>query len=148
MWFVVLLAGCGHIQPGASLSGADISRIKKLGLLDSGEHIVSFYSEATNAQAGNFFTDRRLAKYWIDNNNPSKNYITFAWYDDVKSIDTVYYAGLTWSPYMLVTMNNNTNFKVCGGGRKDELKMYFEEAIAIWRSHTNNSPKQKVTDVH
>ena len=101
-----------HIETRDTLSKADIEYIQSLKLLDKGEKFCKFYSEYKKKVAGNFFTDKRIATYWIDERNKKKNKISFAFYPDIKSIDTVYEAGVTYSPYMLVTKKDNTKFKV------------------------------------
>lgn len=50
-------------------------------------------------------------------------------------IDTVYYAGLTYCPYMLVTKNDRTQFNVGAEGKREELEFFFQEAIQRWKQH-------------
>lgn len=95
--FVVLFS-CNHIQTGDSLSSSNIEYIRSLHLLDTNEKIYKLYSEFRKKNAGNFFTNKRIAKYWIDERDKDKNQISFAFYLDIKSIDTVYNAGATYSP--------------------------------------------------
>ena len=127
------LFSCNHIETGNSLKKSDIEYIQNLHLLDKGEKIYKFYSEFKKKNAGNFFTDKRIAKYWIDNRDKEKNQISFAFYPDIKSIDTVYNAGATYSPYMLVTKTDGTQFKVSVNGKKEEIKSFFEDALAQWK---------------
>jgi hypothetical protein len=127
------LFSCNHIQTGDALSSADIQYIESLHLLDQNEKIYKFYSEYKKKVAGNFFTNKRIAKYWIDERDKNKNQISFAFYPDIKSIDTVYNAGATYSPYMLVTKTDGTQFKVSVNGKKEEIKSFFEDALAQWK---------------
>lgn len=129
---ILLFASCNKIETGDTLSVKDIKRIQELQLLDKGEKIYKFYSEYKNAVAGNFFTDKRMASYWIDERDKSKDKKVFAYYPDIKSIDTVFNAGATYCPYMLVTKQDNSQFKVCVDGRRNEVKAFFEEALSIW----------------
>jgi hypothetical protein len=126
---LLLLTACNRVKTGDTLSKADIERIQKLNLVDKGEKIYQFYSEFKNKVGGNFFTDKRIAKYWIDEKDKTKDVVSFAFYPDIKSIDTVYYAGATYCPYMLITRNDNSQFKVCVDGRREEIKFFFEEAL-------------------
>lgn len=126
------LFSCNQIETGNSLNKSDIRYIESLHLLDKDEKIYKFYSEFKKRNAGNFFTDKRVAKYWIDEHDDDKNQISYAFYWDIKSIDTVYYAGLTYSPYMLVTKLDNSKFKVCADGAKNEIKSFFEDALKKW----------------
>jgi hypothetical protein len=129
---VVTLFSCNHIESGDDLSKNDIERIEKLKLLDKGEKIIKFYSNEKNSVAGNFFTEKRLAMYWIDENDSTKNEVSFSFYQDIQSIDTVYYAGATYSPYMLITRKDSSTFKVYVDGKKPEIKSFFEGAMSKW----------------
>ena len=122
---LVLLVSCNHIETGNTLKKSDIERIQKLNLLDKDEKIYKFYSEFKIEVAGNFLTDKRLAKYWIDEKDKTKDEISFALYRDIKSIDTIYYAGATYRPYLLVTKTDNSQFKVCVDGKPEENKRVF-----------------------
>lgn len=133
----VVLASCNRIQTGDTLSKTDINRLIKLNLLDKDEKVFKFYSEFKNEVAGNFFTDKRIAKYWIDERDKSKDKIDFAYYPDIKSIDTVYNAGATYCPYMLVTKVDNSKFKVCADGKREEIKEFFKEALTKWTQNKN-----------
>lgn len=120
------------------MSKADINRIQRLGLLDRNEKIIQFFSEHKNKTAGNFFTNKRLAEYWIGEIK-SDNKVHFAYYEDIRSIDTVYHPGATYCPYMLVTKKDSTQFKVCVEGSRAEIKAFFEEALALWEQHKNSN---------
>lgn len=107
LFLIMFLTACNHIQTGDTLSKTDVDRIQKLNLLDKDEKIYKFYSEFKSDVAGNFFTDKRLAKYWIDKKDKTKDQISFAYYPDIKSIDTVYNAGSTYCPYLCLLHNSH-----------------------------------------
>lgn len=130
------LFSCNHIETQDSLSKSDIEFIQKLHLLDTGEKVYSYYSEFKKSNAGNFYTDKRIAKYWIDERDTAKNIIVYAFYQDIKSIDTVYNAGATYTPYLLVTKLDSTQFKVSVNGKKEEVKSFFDDAIHQWKLHS------------
>lgn len=130
---ISLLLSCNQIQTGNNLSKADIQFIQRIKLLDKDEKIYKFYSEFKKQNAGNFFTNKRIAKYWIDERSREKNQVIFAFYKDIKAIDTVYNAGTTYSPYLLVTKSDSTQFKVSVNGTKEEIKSFFEDAFKIWQ---------------
>lgn len=132
---VLFLFACNSIQRGEKLSPADIERMKTLKILDEGETVFKFYSEFKKQNAGNFFTNKRIATYWIDPRDKSKNQVFYAFYADVKSLDTVYNAGATFSPYVLVTKNDGTDFKVCADGKRQDVKSFFEDMITQWKAH-------------
>ena len=133
--FIVIffIIACNKIKTGDTLSNSDIERMHSLKLLDKGEKIYKFYSEYKNEVAGNFFTDKRMASYWIDTHDKSKNKRVSAYYQEIKALDTIYYAGLTYCPYMLITKQDGSQFKVCADGKRDEIKAFFEQALNIWR---------------
>jgi hypothetical protein len=85
--------------------------------------------------AGNFFTDKRIAKYWIDERDKENDQIVFAFYKDIKLIDTVYNAGATYTPYMLIMKSDGTSFKVSVNGEKAEVRSFFEDALNMWRQY-------------
>lgn len=130
---LLILSSCNKIETGQTLNKEDIKRIKNLNLLGQDETIIKFYSEFKNSVAGNFFTDKRLAKYWLDEKDSTKNIKSSAYYSEIKSIDTIFYAGLTYCPYMLVTKIDDSQFKVCVDGKREQIKAFFEEAINKWR---------------
>ncbi|NIG53539.1 hypothetical protein [Chitinophaga sp. Cy-1792] len=130
-----LLVSCNHLIQGNDLSAADIKRIGALGILDKDEQVIKFYSEYKKSYAGNFFTEKRIAMYWIDSRDSTKNVIKTAFYKDIKSMDTVYNAGLTYSPYILVTMNNGSSFKVSVGGGRKEFKLFYMDVLKSWKGN-------------
>jgi hypothetical protein len=125
---------CGNkIETANTLTKKDFDRLHSLKLLDTNEQIYKFYSEFKNSVAGNFYTDKRLASYWLDEHDKSKNKVEFALYNDIAKIDTVYYAGATYCPYMRVTRGDSTSFKVCVDGTKKEITEFFNGAISKWK---------------
>jgi hypothetical protein len=132
----VLFVACGNeIETADTLNKQDYDRLHSLNLLDTNERIYKFYSEFKKSVAGNFYTDKRLASYWLDEYDKSKNKIEFAFYKDILSIDTVYNAGLTYSPYMKITKKDFTSFKVCVEGSKQEITDFFNDAISKWEQY-------------
>jgi hypothetical protein len=136
---IILIAccvGCGNkIETADTLSKKDFARLHSLKLLDTNEHLYKFYSEFKNSVAGNFYTDKRVASYWLDEHDQSKNKIQYAFYKDIARIDTVYYAGATYCPYMYVVKNDSSSFKVSVDGTKTAIRDFFNDAISKWR-HT------------
>lgn len=133
----LLLIACNGIHSGDSLTKKDFQRFRSLHLIENGERLYKFYSEYKNSVAGNFYTDRRLASYWIDERDSTKNSTEFAYYEDISRIDTCYNAGLTYAPFMLVTRNDSSTFKVCVDGSKQEIAAFFNDAISKWKSKKN-----------
>ena len=133
--FSALVLACNKIETGKSLQKKDVERLRSFQLLDEGETIFAFYSEYKNEVAGNFYTDKRIASYWIDAENKSTTKRVFAYYRQIKSIDTVMYAGATYCPYLRVTKHDNTTFDVYFDGKPELVRAAFQEAIGIWLTH-------------
>ncbi|MGQ2984049.1 hypothetical protein [Flavobacterium sp.] len=129
----LIFLSCNHITPGSTIPDKEIKRIEEIGLLDKGETIIRFYSESDD-EAGNFFTEKRLASYWLDKHDPARSKASFAYYADIKAIDTFYNPGLTYCPYLKVTKKDGTTFKVCADGEKADVKAFFEEAMTRWKA--------------
>lgn len=129
---LVLLVSCNKIETNDTLNKSDISLIQDLNLIDENEKIIKFYSEYRKENSGNFFTNKRVAKYWIDKEDESKNVIYSAFYKDIKSIDTIYNAGLTYCPYLMINKIDGTSFKVSVEGSKAEVKSFFEDLLKEW----------------
>lgn len=121
-----ILISCNKINNRETLDKKDIELIKSLGLLEDDETIYSFYSQLKNSVAGNFFTDRRIASYWIDKRNSKRNIVKFAYYNEIVKIDTVYNVGVTYCPYMIVTPVNDSTFKVYVDGDKKEIRTFLK----------------------
>jgi hypothetical protein len=134
---VFLLFSCNKIENQNTLSKDDIKYLKSLKILDDDETIYQFYSEFKIKYTGNFFTNKRIASYWIDKRDSKKNEIAFAYYRDISKIDTIYKAGATYCPYFLVTTKNGNTFKVSVEGEKKEITAFFEGAIQEWKKSKN-----------
>lgn len=133
----LIVVSCNNIQSGSNLSASELSRIDKLFRLEENETIINFYSEFKSSVAGNFYTEKRVATYWIDEHNDAKNQVNNAFYKEITNIDTVTYAGLTYSPYLLITKENGSSFKVCFDGEKSELERIFIDVLNRWRKARN-----------
>jgi hypothetical protein len=134
---MILVVSCNNIQSGSNLSASEHSRIDKLFRLEENETIINFYSEFKSSVTGNFYTEIRVATYWIDENNDSKNQVNNAFYTEITKIDTVTNVGLTYSPYLLITKENGSSFKVCFDGEKSDLKRIFTDVLNRWEKAGN-----------
>lgn len=141
-WYISIFAmlclfSCNKIKKGDDLSESELSHIRGLGLLEEGERIVKFYSEFKSDVAGNFYTNKRVATYWIDQRNSDKDEIDYAFYSEIESVDTVSYAGLTYSPFIRITKKDKTQFKVSVNGKKEEVKSFFNEVLTLCEQGRN-----------
>ncbi len=86
-------------------------------------------------KVGNFFTNKRIAHYWLDSHEKNKSDTTFAFYNEITSIDTFYEVPDTFGLYMKITKNDSMTFRVYTGGTKGEIKSFFKEAIRVWKKN-------------
>lgn len=121
------------IETRQTLESETLDLIKSLGLLRDDKQIIKYYSNFTEEKAGNFFTTKRVAHYWLDDYDKGENDTSFAFYSEISKIDTVYEVPDTYAPYMRITRKDSSVFKVYVGGDKSEVKSFFEEAILTWR---------------
>lgn len=130
------VSSCEKVYPGYRLSETTIQRLRNLGLLDSNERVYEFYTNAPNkaAGAGNFYTTKRLAHYWLPSDK-RKTQLNSAYYAEIARIDTTYLdKSLTYISYMTITKKDSSRFQVFVGGKKPVVRSFFEHAIAHWRA--------------
>jgi len=125
------------IETGQTLKKETLDLIKSLGLLDDNEQILKYYSNFEKEKAGNFFTTKRIAHYWLDNHDNEKSDTSFALYKDIAHIDTLYEVPDTFAPYMTITRKDSSKFRIYIGGKEEEMKSFFEEAIMTWKKNRN-----------
>lgn len=98
------ICGCGGIKSEKEISLKERKYLGQLGLLDGDEKIILFDSQGGFIkpwkQSGNFFTDKRIASYWIDERHKSRSHKHSAFFGE---IDTIWrfpkYHSLTLASY-------------------------------------------------
>lgn len=142
---LTIVISCNRIQSGDRLSKSELEYIKGLGLLDSNENIILFETHSgrmfkSYETSGNFISDKRLASYWIDENNSRETIIDFAYYDN---IDTLTAKDLshdwTLASYIIVKKKNRQEFKLFIGGSSSEITDFFKQANNEWTSNKKNN---------
>ncbi|MGC3945533.1 MAG: hypothetical protein QM762_13620 [Chryseolinea sp.] len=126
-----------HLDTGDDLSLQDKEFINKLGILDGDERIILFDSQGGGFNgletSGNFFTDKRIASYWIDKRDSAKTNIDYAFYAD---IDTIWrypkYKSLTYASYLEVHRRDGTKFKVYVSSDSVRTWDFFNRALEEW----------------
>ena len=135
----IFLISCNEIKSGKEVKKETVDLIKSLDLLDKDETIIKYYSNHTEELAGNFFTNKRIAHYWLVENSRSGIDIDFAYYNDIISIDTTFEVAEFSVPYMKITKSDSSSFRVFVGGQRSEVEAFFEEAKKEWKN--KRSPK-------
>ncbi|SHM03565.1 hypothetical protein [Mucilaginibacter sp. OK098] len=133
---VFLFSSClSGIKKGADISRNHIDYIKSLGILPGDERIVLFVSQGRMKVSGNFFTDKRIAAYWIDGKHKENSFIKFAFYKEIDSIVPHLIKEANHSSYLEVYKNNGQKFKVYVDASSEETQYFFEKAIAEWKKN-------------
>lgn len=141
LFLVFMLCGCVKYskQP---LTKDDTLRIRKLGLLDKNEKIIKFTASYKKQVSGNFYTTKRVAHYWIDERYAEKNSINYAYFADIKTIDTTYRTNSsTQASFLTITKMNGSKFRVYISGERNEVENFFKAIINTWYT-TKNSNQQ------
>jgi hypothetical protein len=141
-WFALLvglLLSCNRIEAGSALSRADTAFIRSLGLLDNEETIQRFYSNYTRRTAGSFFTDKRMAHYWLGSRDQREDQREDAFYPDITAVTPVLKVPYFDSPYLQVRRQDGTTFRVYMGGSPAEMHRFCQEALGAWHQHRHDT---------
>lgn len=141
LYIISVLCSCG-IKKDNKLSANNKKYLSELGLLEANEQIILFDSQGGGLHpikhSGNFFTDKRIAAYWIDERHKSESHIEYAFYQD---IDTIWrypkYRSLTLASYLEVHRKDGTKFKVYVNGDSAATWKFFNRALHEWCENTN-----------
>jgi hypothetical protein len=137
LWiFVLFLVGCER-DANEKLTVKERAFVMSLGILEDTEKIIMFDSQGGGFNpvltSGNFFTDRRIASYWIDDRNKDKSEVHSAFYSE---IDTLWrypkYKSLTLSSYLEVRRRDGSTFNVYVSGDSIETWSFFNRAMREW----------------
>jgi len=142
---MIIASSCNGIQSGENLTESNKEYIRGLGLLDSKEDILLFETHSGKLinsfqTSGNFISDKRLASYWIDENNPYKTTIDFAYYN---YIDTLILTDLSenWpsASYLTIKKKDGQEFKLYISGSSSEINDFFNQSINMWTKNKNGN---------
>lgn len=102
----ILFSCDSGFQRGSEISKDDIEFIKGLGILDDNEKLILFDKQSDIRTSGNFFSDKRIASYWIDKRDQTKTSIDFGLYPEIDTILTKDLSkALTYASYLEVVLN-------------------------------------------
>ena len=134
----LILISCYNkgIISGSELNQEEIEFIESLNLLEKNEEIIQFDSQLTIEKSGNFYTNKKVASYWISDNS-EENKIDFAYYKDIKSIQIKRKDGSwTYSSYLEIEKKNGEIFKVYVDDEKEENNRFFQQVLQRWQEST------------
>jgi len=151
-WLIVILAfgiySCQYgLKNGEEISNEDKEFIRELGILDADEDIILINSQSGSSdelkQAANFYSTKRLASYWLDENNDAKTLINSAYFHE---IDTILLTDLSkdWAntSYLRILKKDSTEFNVYVDGDSITTWTFFNGAIKAWKKGTD-TPNSK-----
>ncbi|WP_322518554.1 hypothetical protein [Chitinophaga sancti] len=133
--FLCCLFACQPIHRDKMISERLIKRLKDLHLLDDNETIFQFYSNYRKRIAGNFVSDKRVATYYIDDRSQSRDEIAFAYYENIRTMDTLYRSVQVSAPHLLVTTFDRKLIKVYVDGDRATVQSFFDKALEQWALH-------------
>lgn len=139
--FLCCLFACESIQRDKMLSERLIQRLKGLHLLDDDETIYQYYSNYRRRVTGNFVSDKRVATYYFDDKNSGNDEIAFAYYENIRTMDTLYRSTQITTPHLLVTTFDHKLIKVYVDGNRAAIKAFFETAMEQWALHRKQGAK-------
>lgn len=135
----LFLLSCNRIETGATLSPDELAFIRGVGLLDPGETVHRFYSNFTLRKAGSFFTDKRMASYWLDGRDTRQHRREYAFYSDIAAVDLVFHVPDFDCPYLQVRRKDQTTFRICVDGSQEQVQQFYQEALGAWNAHRHNT---------
>jgi hypothetical protein len=136
---MTILVSCDHrARNGTELSETDRDYIKGLGLLDENETIILFDGQSDFKTSGNFFTDKRIASYWIDKRDHTRSSVDFGLYSEIDTILTKDLSNaLTYASYLEIVKRDGKTFKVYVDGDSAKVRTFFDLAISEWSVKNN-----------
>lgn len=129
---IMLLTGCGR-QSDSGLSSQEEAYLEALGLLSKDETVLFFDSSTKFERSGSFFTDQRVASYWLDLHTPAKSQKSSALYRDVANISLRYAADWTYAHDILIELEDGTSFHVYVSSDKDFANNFFKTLTSTWQ---------------
>ncbi len=130
---ILLSCSSQKIESGQTLKKETTDLIRSLGLLSDSEQVIQYYSNFEQSKAGSFYTNKRIAHYWLDDTDKRKNDTSYAFYQDILEIDTLLTVPDTFAPYLTVTKKDSSQFRLYVDGSKSEIRAFFAEAIRTWK---------------
>lgn len=131
--FFILFASCtDKVIEGSKLPKSTVKFIQSLGVLESNEQILFFYTSLTNETSGNFITAQRVASYWQNKTSPQKNFIKSAFYSEIDSIGIKYGDGFEFTSAFVITKKDGEKFEVYFNHTKENMDKLHEKVKELW----------------
>lgn len=134
-----LLTVTGHIPdsaavPGDELHEATLSMLREEGVLGEDEEVLYYYSDGTFSfrEDGNFFTDRRVVSYWLDDDDIV---VEEATYPEIADIAPEFDDSLLANSAILVERVNGDSFYMIVSNESDLDEVFVTLLIDTWREN-------------
>lgn len=130
-----MLVGCDR-STSEGLSDKEQVYLQEMGLLSTDETVLFFDYATSPKQDGNFFTDQRVAAYWIDDyGRESETTKESARYDEITDISMTYAADWSYAHDITITRSDGSSFHVYVSSNKDYADEFLAAMKARWHSH-------------
>ena len=131
------------------LTRNELAAIRHLGILDSGEVIIQLHCNVPGSegvlQAGNFFTSRRVGRYWIDDKDTLKNKIMSAWLVQVDTLIPYFNNHWPSSSYIEIRTGPHTWFNLYVNGEGDDAitTAFYQGLLEQWNRARQRARKRR-----
>ena len=118
--------------PGESLTQEQASYLQELFTLDADESIITYNDSYKFKTNGSFYTDKRVAGYWVGEDK-SENNLVSVYYTDIKSMTLSDLSGsLRNASFILITKKNGRSVQVFVDGKSKEVASFYDGVQRYW----------------
>jgi len=121
-----------------NLTPQGIEYIKTTCALDKDETILLFETNAGfrgYKQGGNFITNKRVASYWLKNEEKSVDSANYQEIDSIKLNDRI--TAITLASSLSIYKSNGTKFELFIDADSSRLISFYTKLIEIWKNKIN-----------
>lgn len=107
-------------------------KILEMGILDKNEEIILFYPSYDNKRYGNFYTNKRIACYWLESKRKNENYVQSAYYSEIKSIELKYGDGFEFTSALIIELESGEKFNVYFNDTNENIDTLYKDVLKYW----------------
>jgi hypothetical protein len=123
----------------SNLNAKDLEFIQKTCNLNKDETIILFETNAGfqgYKQGGNFITNKRVATYWIEENNKTVESAYFHEIDSILLNNKV--LAVTYASSLVIYKNDGLSFELFVDADSTRLYDFYNKTIEVWQQEKNN----------
>lgn len=131
---VVALSACSTSTniPGETLEREQENHLRELFELEAQEAIITLNNLPSAVSNGSFYTDQRVAGYWISENQSGNNLVSVR-YEDVKSMTLSDLSGSRGqASFILITKKNGRSVQIFVDGKSKEVGDFYDGVQRSW----------------